>query len=323
MTEPEYLTTPTSTPAAQDVATVANSPRSKKKRRTTSKRRKKQEPAQAGPRLFSDFGKFGNDLLTKGYGHDQTLSITTQSCNGVIVTSTAVKHGSRSTANIGARYKHENAEVQVNFDTRSSISAALTVGAKLSPSTNVKASLILPQYSSSNLKLKFHQSFRNAALSISVGLNQSPDLTLSTTIGNSSVAFGMGLKYTIASCSFTQYDAGISVNDRRHDASIILAEKGDLLRLAYAHHFHGRRKVSAVAEVTRRLSKRKNSLAVGVSCTVDKLTTAKATLNNRGKLQALLVHKIKPNSSLNISGEFNVKDLDRIPRIGLALALVL
>ncbi|KAK8668722.1 hypothetical protein V6N13_106168 [Hibiscus sabdariffa] len=220
MTEPENPRTPTSTPAAQDVATVTNSHRSKRKRSKTSKRHRKQEPA--GPRLFSDFGKFGNDLLTKGYSHDQTLSITTQSCNGVIVTSTAVKHGSRSTANVGARYKHENAAIEVNFDARSSISAALTFGAKFLPSTNVKASLILPQYSSSNLNLKFHQSFRNAGLSISVGLNQSPDLTLSTTVGNSIIAFGMGSKYKIASCSFTQIDAGISVTNRRHDASIIL-----------------------------------------------------------------------------------------------------
>ncbi|MBA0815641.1 hypothetical protein Gohar_000401, partial [Gossypium harknessii] len=171
------------------------------------------------------------------------------------------------------------------------------------------------------LNLKFQQSFRNAALSISVGLNQSPDILLSATIGTSSIAFGIESKYKTTSRSFSRLDAGISVTNPSRDASIILAEKGDLLRLAYAHRFGQSRKISAVAEVTRRLSNNKNSLAVGVSCIADKLTTVKATLNNRGKLQALLVHKIKPNSSLNISAEFNMKALDKIPRIGLALAL--
>lgn len=97
------------------------------------------------------------------------------------------------------------------------------------------------------------------------------------------------------------------------------AERGDLLRLAYTHHFGRLRKISAFAEVTRRLSNNKSSLAVGVSCIVDNLTTAKTTLNDRGKLRPLLLHKIKPNSSLNISAEFNVKALDKIPRMGLAL----
>lgn len=101
------------------------------------------------------------------------------------------------------------------------------------------------------------------------------------------------------------------------------AERGDLLRLTYEHHFGHPRKVSAVAEVSRRLSKNRNSLAVGISCILDNLTTVKATLNNQGKLKALLLHKIKPNSSLTISGEFNTKALDKVPKIGLALALML
>ncbi|XP_040940648.1 mitochondrial outer membrane protein porin 2 [Gossypium hirsutum] len=265
-----------------------NSHQRKKKRSKTSKRHKQQEPA--GPRRFSEFGK-------------------------------ASRQGRRSTANVGAQYKYKNAAVEVNFDTKSSIATTLSFGGEILPSTNVNASLRLPEYGSSQLNLKFQQSFRNATLSISVGLNQSPDILLSATIGTSSIAFGIESKYKTTSRSFGRLDAGISVTNPSRDASIILAEKGDLLRLAYAHRFGQSRKISAVAEVTRRLSNNKNSLAVGVSCIADKLTTVKATLNNRGKLQALLVQKIKPNSSLNISAEFNMKALDKIPRIGLALAL--
>ncbi|KAA3488618.1 mitochondrial outer membrane protein porin 2-like isoform X1 [Gossypium australe] len=296
-----------------------NSHQRKKKRSKTSKRHKQQEPA--GPRRFSEFGKFANDLLTKGYIHNQTLSISTHSCNGVIITSRASRQGRRSTANVGAQYKYKNNAVEVNFDTKSSIATTLSFGGEILPSTNVNASLRLPEYGSSQLNLKFQQSFRNADLSISVGLNQSPDILLSATIGTSSIAFGIESKYKSTSRSFSRLDAGISVTNPSRDASIILAEKGDLLRLAYAHRFGRSRKISAVAEVTRRLSNNKNSLAVGVSCIADKLTTVKATLNNRGKLQALLVHNIKPNSSLNISAEFNMKALDKIPLIGLALAL--
>ncbi|XWS39864.1 hypothetical protein CRYUN_Cryun18bG0091100 [Craigia yunnanensis] len=262
-----------------------------------------------------------SNLLKKGYNQDQILSISTHSCNGVILTSGAVKHGRRSTTHIGAKYKYRNAAVDVNIDTKSSFSTTLTLGGEFLPSTNIKASVRFPDYYSSKLNLKFQHFFRYAALSVCVGLNQSPDIMLSATIGTSRIAFGMESKYKTASRSFTQYDAGISVTKPSSNASIILAERGDLLRLAYVHHIGHSRKIYAVAEVSRWLSKNKNSLAVGVSCILDNLTTVKATLNNQGKLQALLLHKIKPNSCLNISGEFDTKAIDKIPRIGLALAL--
>ncbi|XVF67439.1 hypothetical protein PTKIN_Ptkin10aG0121800 [Pterospermum kingtungense] len=310
---------------------MGNSHRRKKKRKNKSTR-PKQEPGPR-PRLFCDFGRIANDLLRKGYNQDQILSISTHSCNGVMVpctlhhlqtlTSRAVKHGRQSTMQLGARYKYKNAAIDVNMDTKSSISTTLTLGGEFLPSTHVKASVRFPDCNSSKLNLKFQHFFRNATLLFSVGLNRSPDVMLSATIGTSSIAFGMESKYKTASRSFTQYDAGISVTKPTCDASIILAEKCDLLRLAYAHHFGHSRKISAVAEVTRRLSKNKNSLAVGVSCILDNLTTVKAKLNNQGKLQALLIHKIKPNSCLNISGEVDMKALDKIPRIGLALALML
>ncbi|KAK8316580.1 hypothetical protein V6Z12_A13G052200 [Gossypium hirsutum] len=244
-------------------------------------------------------------LLSKGYCHDESLDISTQSCNGVIGTLTARRHGRRPAANIGARYDHNNAAIAVNFFysnfVASTISTTLDFGREYFPSTNINASLRFPEYGSSKLNLKFQQSFRNAALSISVGLNQSPDILLSAAIATSSIACGTESKYKTAAHCFTW------------------AERGDLLRLAYTHHFGRLRKISAFAEVTRRLSNNKSSLAVGVSCIVDNLTTAKTTLNDRGKLRPLLLHKIKPNSSLNISAEFNMKALDKIPRIGLAL----
>ncbi|XVE49328.1 hypothetical protein DITRI_Ditri01bG0074000 [Diplodiscus trichospermus] len=283
--------------------------------------RHKQEP-RPRLRLFSDFGRIANDLLRTGYSQDQMLSISTHSCHGVVLNSTAIRHGRQSTIHIGARYKYKNAAIDVNLDKKSRVSTTLSLAGGVFHSINAKASLRFPDYSSSKVDLKFQQFFRNAALYVSVGLNKTPDVMLSATIGTSSIALGMESKYKSASRSFAQYDAGISFTKPSCDASIILAEKGDLLRLAYVHHFGHSRKISAAAELTRRLSKRKNSLAVGVACILDHLTTAKATLNNRGKLQALLVHKIKPKSCLSISGEFDVKAPDKIPRIGLALTLI-
>ncbi|XP_022763515.1 mitochondrial outer membrane protein porin 2-like [Durio zibethinus] len=200
---------------------MGNSHQRKKKRKNTSKRHK-QEAGSSGPRLLSEFERIANDLLRKGYSLDKTLSISTHSCNGVILTSRAVKQGRGSSTNIGARYKYRNAAIDVNFNTKSSVSTTLTLGGEFLPSTNIKASVRFPDYNSSKLNLQFPHLCRNAALSISVGLSQSPDVMLSATMGTSSIAFGMELKYKTASHRFTQYDAGISVTKPSCNASIIL-----------------------------------------------------------------------------------------------------
>jgi len=100
------------------------------------------------------------------------------------------------------------------------------------------------------------------------------------------------------------------------------ADKGDTIKVCGLYNFDNKQKVSAVVELTRKLSKKKNTLAVGGLYTVDAQTTVKARLNDTGSLAALLRLKVKPKSHLMISGEFDMKALDRPPKVGLALALV-
>jgi len=99
------------------------------------------------------------------------------------------------------------------------------------------------------------------------------------------------------------------------------ADKGDTIKVCGLYNFDNKQ-VSAVVELTRKLSKKKNTLAVGGLYTVDAQTTVKARLNDTGSLAALLRLKVKPKSHLIISGEFDMKALDRPPKVGLALALV-
>ncbi|XP_052879807.1 uncharacterized protein LOC128286517 [Gossypium arboreum] len=96
------------------------------------------------------------DLLSKGYCHDESLDISTQSCNGVNGTLTARRHGRRPAANIGARYDHNNAAIAVNFFysnfVASTISTTIDFGREYFPSTNINASLRFPEYGSSKVR---------------------------------------------------------------------------------------------------------------------------------------------------------------------------
>ncbi|KAM1794719.1 hypothetical protein TB2_034384 [Malus domestica] len=55
--------------------------------------------------------------------------------------------------------------------------------------------------------------------------------------------------------------------------------------------------------------------------TVVKASVVKARLDGSGDVKTVLQYSIRPKSRLSISGEFNTKALDKIPKIGLALSL--
>ncbi|XP_038684748.1 mitochondrial outer membrane protein porin 2-like isoform X1 [Tripterygium wilfordii] len=112
------------------------------------------------------------------------------------------------------------------------------------------------------MKIQYLGFQKHAALAISVVLNRLPSVNLSATVDILSIAIGMKATYT-TSGQFAAYDAGISVTKPNCDASIILADKGDIIRALYVHYFDQVRKIAAVAEISRRFSKKENNLTVG------------------------------------------------------------
>lgn len=96
---------------------------------------------------------------------------------------------------------------------------------------------------------------------------------------------------------------------------------GDSIKGSYLHYLDEKQKSAAVGEVTRKFSTNENTFTVGAAYELDPLMTVKSKLNNSGKLGVALLHKVKPMSTLTISGEFDTKALDKTPKFGLALDL--
>ncbi|XP_018817375.1 mitochondrial outer membrane protein porin 2-like [Juglans regia] len=271
-----------------------------------------------GPGFFSDIGKKAKDLLTKDYNSDQKFTVSTYSDAGVALTSTAVKKGGLSTGDVASQFKFRNAVVDVKVDTESNISTTLTL-TEILPSTKTIASFKLPDYNSGKLEVQYFHN--HATFTTAFGLNQSPFIDVSTTIGTPSIAFGAEAGYDATSGNFTKYTAGISMTKPDSSAAIILGDKGDTMRASYVHHLDQYNKSAAAGEITRRFSTNENTFTVGGSYAVDHLTVVKAKLNNHGRLGALLQHEVIPKSVLTISGEVDTKNLDKNPRFGLAIAL--
>ncbi|KAF5736223.1 mitochondrial outer membrane protein porin 2-like [Tripterygium wilfordii] len=271
-----------------------------------------------GPGLFSDIGKKAKDLLSKDYGSDQKFTVSTYSDSGLALTSTALSKGALSSGDVAAQYKYKTSVFDVKVDSESRISTTLTF-TDLLPSTKTIASFKLPDYNSGKLEVQYFHD--HATFTTAVGLNQSPVIDVTATIGTPGIAFGGEAGYDTPSGAFTKYTAGISVTKPDWSFSIILGDKGDTIRSSYVHHLDQLKKTAAVGELARRFSTNENTFTVGGSYVVDPLTVVKAKLNNNGKLGAVLQHEVIPKSIVTISGEFDTKALDKNPRFGLALAL--
>ncbi|XP_020101050.1 mitochondrial outer membrane protein porin 5-like [Ananas comosus] len=271
-----------------------------------------------GPGLFSDIGKKAKDLLTKDYTYDQKLTISTVTASGVGLTSAALKKGGLYSLDIGSQYKYKNTLVDVKVDTDSNISATFTIS-EIFPYTKTIASFKIPDYNSGKLEVQYFHD--HASFASIVALNPSPVVELSGTVGAQGIAIGAEAGFDTSSGNFTKYSVGLGLAKPDYNVSVLLMDKGDILKASYVYHFDELQKTSAVAEITRKFSTNENYLTVGGLYAVDPQTTVKAKLNNSGKLAALLQHEIKPKSFLTISGEFDTKVLDRSPKFGLALAL--
>ncbi|CAN6288391.1 unnamed protein product [Urochloa humidicola] len=298
------------------------------------------------PGLFSDFGRKAKDLLTKDYTSDRKFTLSTVTASGVGITSTAVKKGLYY-LDMSSEYKHKNALISVKVDTESNISATLIVSKAL-PSTKLAISVKLPDCNARKISTAFkvseHLPYRKLAVSVKlpddplrlnlqyfhenatfatvVCMKPSPVVEFSGTVGVKGIAFAAECRYDAARGKFRKYRAAIGMTSKYYDAALIMADKGDTIKVYGLYHFDKKQKASAVVELTRKLSKNENTLTIGGLYTVDAHTTVKARLNNTGSLAALLRLEVKPKSHLAFSGELDMKALDRPPKIGLTLALI-
>ncbi|KAB2082760.1 hypothetical protein ES319_A05G219000v1 [Gossypium barbadense] len=219
--------------------------------------------------------------------------------------SNIVNKGGLSSGDVAAQYKHQNAVVDFKLDTESNILTTLTI-TDLHPSAKT---------------LEVQNFHEHATVATAVGLKKSPAVDFSATIGTPGIAFGAEASYVTSSGEFTKYNAGVNMTKPDSNASVVLADKGDSLKVSYLHHLNQLNGGAVVGEIARKFSTNENTLTVGCSYLVDPHTLVKAKLNNHGNLGALVQHELRPKSFLTISGAFDTKALEKTPKFGLALSL--
>lgn len=72
------------------------------------------------------------------------------------------------------------------------------------------------------LQLEVQYLHEHASFTTAVGLNKSPAVDFSATIGTPTIAFGAEASYLTASGTFAKYTAGVSLSKPDSSASVIL-----------------------------------------------------------------------------------------------------
>nr|GLL45673.1 mitochondrial outer membrane protein porin 2-like [Ipomoea trifida] len=138
----------------------------------------------------------------------------------------------------------------------------------------------LPDYKSGMFKAQYFN--EHARFTMAMGLNKSPDIDVSATIGTPHIAFGTEASYAFAFRDFTKYN---------------------------------KKRGTVVGEMERKFSANESTLIVRCSYAVDAHRTMKAKLNNHGKLGALVQHELKPKSSLTVLGRLTPRQWIKSPNL--------
>ncbi|KAM0963697.1 hypothetical protein ACFX1Q_023635 [Malus domestica] len=272
----------------------------------------------SSPAPFSDIGKRAKDLLTKDYNFDQKFTLSVVGSTGLGLTANGLKRDEIFIGDVNTLYKSGNTTVDVKVDTYSNVTTKVTLSDVL-PCTKVALSFRIPDHKSGKLDVKYLHP--HAAFDSSIGLNPTPLLELSGTIGSKDLSLGAEIGFDTTSSLLTKYNAGISYNKPDFSAVLLLMDKGQTLKASYIHAVDSLNGTTVAAELTHRFSTYENSFTLGSSHVIDPFNVVKTRFSNNGKAGLLWQREWRPKSLITVSAEYDSKALTASPKVGLALAL--
>ncbi|MBA0550497.1 hypothetical protein Golob_021439 [Gossypium lobatum] len=162
-------------------------------------------------------------------------------------------------------------------------------------------------------------------ISSSIGLAADPIVNFLGVLETNVLALGIDISFDMKTENFTKCNAGLSFTNADLIASlalhVIMNEKGDSVNASYYHILNPSTNTTVGAEVTHSFSSNVNTITVGTQHVLDPLTTIKASVNSDGKASTLIQHEWRPRSLFTNFGKVDTKSNDKIPKVGLALAI--
>ncbi|KAF9587880.1 hypothetical protein IFM89_006134 [Coptis chinensis] len=271
----------------------------------------------SSPAPFSDIGKRVKDVLTKDYNFDNKFILTIPSDSGLLVTAAGSVRDQIFVGDISTQYKSSGTTVDVKVDTCSNVSTTVTVN-EIVPSTKAALSFKIPDHKSVKLDLQYLH--HHATINSSIGLTPSPFLEFAAAIGSKQHSLGGEVGFDTSTASFTKYNVGIGLNTPDLSAALVLADKGETLKLSFIQSVPINGSTIA-AEMTHKFTTYENTFTFGSSHAIDPSTLIKARISNNGIVGVVCQREWRPKSHITFSAEYDSKAISAPPRLGLAVAL--
>ena len=268
-------------------------------------------------------GKLCNDLLTKDYKVGKTtVEVKSKTPMGITVTPTATKSGEQVSGTLKAAYAlapwldgeatfGTNGSLDLSLEAADNLLKGLTLTAECSRAAPGKGFLasgnLIAEYKSESLACKASYDYYKTDL-----------LACASTVYNS-IACGVDCAYSTSKGSLSKYAAAAQFVQPDFTILTKMDAKGKdkTIPCSYYHKVSGDMQLGVL--ITKPLAKPDVGIQFGTAYKLDKDTTVKAKVDDKGMLCASYKQKISALTTMTLAAEVDTVHLENNHKFGLQL----
>lgn len=267
---------------------------------------------------YVDIGKATKNLFdAKAFPADPKVSFSGATSSGVAFTASAVQRGSKVEPSLKAAYATKQYAVDATYESADKITVSGSLF-DIAPRLKLTGSVVLPSYADS-AKAGVEYAFPYLHLKSTVGLTSSPTVDFAAATGYSSLLLGGEAGYDTAKSAISKYTLAAGYHAADHQVAATLSDKGQTLKLAYAHNITPTQTVGA--ELVRKLASGDTAFALGYARKLNTGAATKFRLDNTGALSIGYETRLSGGEKVVGALQLNTTDLGKPPRYGFALDL--
>jgi voltage-dependent anion channel protein 2 len=250
------------------------------------------------------------------FQYNQVVSISSKTVDGVEFTATTAKRDDKVETALKAGYKYKNIQTNVTFNHLGKVVASATVS-DIAPGLSATILGTLPDVHTAKLGIDY--TLPHLTLKSTVGLTAAPAVDISATSGYNDVVFGgLATFDTAKNNSLTKWTLGVGYTRLDYQVAALLADQGETLKVQYAHNVDPTQSVGG--EVSKSLHKDDATLiTLGYLKRLQNGSLAKVRLDNTGIASFLYEQELQPKTKLALASQFDATNLEKAPKIGIAL----
>jgi voltage-dependent anion channel protein 2 len=269
---------------------------------------------------FTDIGKSAKEILLGGreglFQYNQVVTISSRTADGVEFTATGVKRDEKLDTALKAAYKYKNILTAATFNTNGKVTTSVTAS-EVAPGLSVSLVGTVPDIQTAKLGVDYY--LPHLTLKSVFGLTAQPTVNISASSGWNDLTFGgLATFDTAKDNNLTNWTAGVGYTANDFQVAAVLTDKGETVKITGAHTIDATQALAG--EVSKAVHKDEATLVTfGYLKRLENGALAKAKLDNNGILHLLYEQELQKTTKLAISSQFDASNVEKAPKIGLAL----